>query len=392
MEIHIDPEALTGLTEGDIEQRVVLPLLTGAAYLNLPEANVYSKQYLAPTVLDKNAGKTGGYYPDFSFWRHGFAVLIVEVKSPEITAETGYREASLYARHINQQYPTGLNPTRHLIATNGKELLFGYHDAAPIMSVKLTDLSPGTFALNTLQRTCGIRALEAFARACLTSVRGERAARPSNLVGGQALLNAKKPLNTFAAELSPVLRRYFGSANQENVREIAERAYVNSAEITEYDRVLEALLKDRLSVRRDTIVQQLAPGRHGEPNISKALTEFRTQRPGQGQLQIIQGGVGTGKSLFIRRYKELLQPKEQAKSTYWAFIDFNPSPTDLSAAERWLCTAFVESFGRENPAFDLTSNDSLRRVFSRHLQRRKGVYDEIAKVSRVEAGGCPAAC
>ncbi len=133
MEMHIDPDELAGLTEGDIEQRVVVPLLTGAAYLNLPEANVFSKQYLAPTVLDKNAGKTGGYYPDYSFWRHGFAVLIVEVKSPEVTAETGYREASLYARHINKQYPTGLNPTHHLIATNGKELLFGYHDAAPFL-------------------------------------------------------------------------------------------------------------------------------------------------------------------------------------------------------------------------------------------------------------------
>ena len=118
--------------------------------------------------------------------------------------------------------------------------------------MKVADLSPGTFALDTLQRTCGILALEEYARTCLTAVRRERAARPSNLVGGQALLNAKKPLNTFAADLSPVLRRYFASANQENIREIAERAYVSSAEITEYDRVLEALLKDRLSVRRET--------------------------------------------------------------------------------------------------------------------------------------------
>ena len=58
MEMHIDPDALAGLSEGDIEQRVVVPLLTGEAYLNLPEANVFSKQYLAPTALDKNAGKT----------------------------------------------------------------------------------------------------------------------------------------------------------------------------------------------------------------------------------------------------------------------------------------------------------------------------------------------
>lgn len=347
METHIDPDALAGLSEADVEQRIALPLLTGPAYLALPPDSLHAKEYLAPTILDKRAGKTSGYYPDFSCWLHGFATLIVEVKAPEVSAETGYREASLYARHINQQYPSGLNPTRFLLSINGEDLLFGYSDSAPTLSAKVADLCPGTSALEALIAACGRSVIEAYAKECLRAVRTQPVSRPYNLIGGQALLNAKKPLNTFAADLSPVLRRYFSSANQDNIREIAARAYVSSSEITEYDRVLEALLKDRLNVRRDTVVEPLTPTRHGEPHVSKAIEDFRTQRPSHGQLQIVQGGVGTGKSLFVRRYKELLQPREQAAHTFWAFVDFNPSPANLSGSERWLCSTFIDSFSTE---------------------------------------------
>jgi hypothetical protein len=223
------------------------------------------------------------------------------------------------------------------------------------------------------------------ARKCLESIRGKTSIRPFNLAGGQAVINSKKPLNTFAADLSPVLRRYFSSTNQENIREIAERAYVSSAEVTEYDRVLEALLKERLVVRRDPLIQGLTPTRRSEPRVSTAIAEFRDQRPEQGELQIIQGGVGAGKSLFIRRYKELLQPEAQAAKTYWAFVDFNTGPSDLAGAERWLCSAFIDSISREHPSLDLTSNESLRGIFSRNLQRRKGVYEEIARASREQS-------
>ena len=385
MTAHIDVVTAALMTEGDVEHKVIMPILIGEAYLHLPQSSIHTKEYLAPAVLDKISGKAFGYYPDFSIWLHGFAISIVEAKAPGVPAEVGYREASLYARHINQKYPTGLNPAHFLLATNGDILLFGYSDSEPVLTAHLRDLHPGTSVLEKLQSLCGVVVLEAHARKCLRSIRGRASIRPFNLAGGQALINSKKPLNTFAADLSPVLRRYFSSTNQENVREIAERAYVSSAEVTEYDRVLEALLKDRLLVRRDPLIQSLAPKRRSEPRVSAAIAEFRDQRPEQGQLQIIQGGVGAGKSLFIRRYKELLQSETEAAKTYWAFIDFNTGPTDLTGAHRWLCSAFIDSISREHPTLDLTSNDSLRRIFSHNLQRRKGVYDEIALASREQS-------
>jgi hypothetical protein len=383
--MHIDHANLLLTSESDVEQKVIMPLLTGAGFLDLPLDQIYTKEYLAPTELDKKAGKTGGYYPDYSVWIRSFPLMIVEAKAPDVPSEEGYREASLYARHLNQGYRTGLNPSRFILATNGNTLLFGYWDCDPVLRVEIMNLRQGTNDLEKLRECCHVRVLQAYALDCVQHIQSEHSVYPYNLVGGQALLHARPPLNSFAADLSPILRRYFSSSNQEDSREIIERAYVSSAEITEYDRVLEAFLKDRLFYRGDTVVQQLNPGRHAEEHVEKAISDFSNARPKGGQLQIIQGAVGSGKSLFMRRYRQALQSNTLSDRTRWAFVDFNASPPELAHAEHWLCTAFAEGFARENPTIDLSSENVLRGVFSRNIQKRRAIYSGLEKSAPEEA-------
>src|SRR5215471_9115216 len=116
------------VTEADVELKVVAPLLTNPNYLAIPTASIQGKTYLAPTVLDKKAGKTGGYHPDFSVWELGFAVLIVEAKEPGIPVEVGFREACLYARHLNAEYKSGINPCHFVLSCNGEQLAYGAWD------------------------------------------------------------------------------------------------------------------------------------------------------------------------------------------------------------------------------------------------------------------------
>jgi hypothetical protein len=380
--MHIDHDNLVLQTESDVEQKVIMPLLTGESYLGIPSSKIFTKSYLAPSVLDKKADRKSGYYPDYVVFMRSFPVLVVEAKGPDVPAEVGYREASLYARHLNQSYPADVNPCRFVIATNGTELLFGNWDAKPILGINVESLRAGSRELEELQANCNADQLEAHSIACLQQIRTQVAISPYALAGGTALLNAKLAANDFAAALSPILRRYFSPSSQESNSEIYERAYVDSTEITEYDHILEALLKDRLSVQRGTIVQQLEPGRHGEGHVDRAISDFARDRPPNGQLQIVQGSVGSGKSLFIRRYKELLQPDPLGNRTHWAFVDFNSSPADLAHAEIWLCSTFIESFQSENPTLDLTSRDVLRGIFSRNIQKRRVVYEELGSVSR----------
>ena len=383
--MHIDIENLVIETESDVEQKILMPLLQSDAYLGISEKKIFTKQYLALTSLDKSAGKEKGYYPDYGIWFRGLLVMVVEAKAPDVPVETGYREACLYARHVNQNYPTELNPCRFVMSCNGKQLLFGYWDSMPILTIDCGDLTVGSTALEQLRENCRSAVLESHAIDSSRKLRQPTPTPPYNLMGGPAVLNAKLAVNSFAADLSPILRRYFSSATPDNSAEIIERAYVNSAEVTEYDRILEALLKDHLT-QRAAIVQELKPTRAGEEHIERALTDFSKSKPRGGQLQIIQGAVGSGKSLFMRRYRGVLQVPEMKSRTRWAFIDFNGSPADLSHAERWLCSAFAESFEGENPSIDLSAPEVLRGVFSKNIQRRRAIYDGLAASSKEAEG------
>jgi hypothetical protein len=363
--------------EAAVEHEVLYPLLTEQGKLAIPADFVKPKQYLSPTQLDKKAGRISGYYPDFSVWLIGFPVAVIEAKDPSVASETGFREACLYARHLNSRYPSGINPCKFVIASNGVTLLAGFWDQdRPVFEKNVGDLQVGTNDLNELIAFCGHNVLQDHARVFYSKTKAPRGVRPFNLAGGQPLLASKKALNSFAADLSPILRRYFSSTNQDNIREIAQRAYVSSAEGTEYDRILEALLKDRASPRRDTIVEPIQTTKSGEPRLTKALRDFAEGEEPGGQLQIIQGGVGSGKSLFARRYRELLEPPELKKVNYWAFIDFNSSPPSLEGAENWLCESFVKGFEREN---DLNIYDAnvLKGMFARKIQQRKAYYESL---------------
>ena len=149
--MHIDHDNLILSNESDVEQKLLMPLLAEAIYLDIPQDKIFPKQYLAPTILDKSAGKSIGYYPDYTVWMRGFPLLVVEAKSPEVPTEVGYREASLYARHLNQLYPTNLNPTRFVLATNGKTLLAGFWDSPPVLELQVPNLRLGSVDLEKLQ-------------------------------------------------------------------------------------------------------------------------------------------------------------------------------------------------------------------------------------------------
>lgn len=385
--MHIDHDAVVLQNEADVELKIMVPLLQGAAYLDIPEQSIKPKSYLAPTPFNRKAGLTSGGFPDFSIWFHSFPCLIVEAKPPEVAVEVGYHEAHMYAAYLNQNYPTGINPAHFTFATNGVDFLAGPWDSKSVLSGRISDLRPQSQLMVALQQFCGRHSLEGHAMKCLAAARARRSLLPYNLAGGQALLRATVNLNQFAAPLAPLIERYFSSSKQSSIQEIVERAYVSSDEVTEYDRILESLLKERIATRRGTTVEQLQPERSGEKVLERTIDLFaraddlsKLDRR-EGHLQLIQGAVGSGKSLFMERYKQTLQPPEAKARTKWATVDFLSAPPSLAGAEIWLCKNFIDSFQRENPDIDFSSLSVLRGIYSRRIQLRKPVYAELERVS-----------
>jgi hypothetical protein len=385
--MHIDHDAVVLQNEADVEMKIIVPLLRGTAYLDIPEQSIKPKSYLAPTPFNRKAGLTSGGFPDFTVWFRSFPCLIVEAKPPEVEVEVGYHEAHMYAAYLNQNYPTGINPAHFIFATNGIDFLAGCWDCKPIVVGRVSDLRPQSQVMVALQQFCGRQLLDDHAAKCLAASRAKRSLLPYNLAGGQALLRATFNLNQFAAPLAPLIERYFSSSRQSSIREIVERAYVSSDEVTEYDRILESLLKERVATRHGSTVEQLHPERSGESVFEHTIDVFAKSEDlpkldqREGHLQLIHGAVGSGKSLFMERYKQTLQPPDAKAKTKWATVDFLNAPPSLAGAETWLCKTFVDSFQHENPDIDFTLMSVLRGIYSRRIQLRKPVYTELERTS-----------
>lgn len=48
-----DLSATSVTTESDVEQKIILPLLTAAEWLAVPDSAIRTKHYLPPTTIDK---------------------------------------------------------------------------------------------------------------------------------------------------------------------------------------------------------------------------------------------------------------------------------------------------------------------------------------------------
>jgi hypothetical protein len=97
-------------TESDVEQKILYPFLVHPSFVGIPHEWVRTKEYMEPTDIDKSAGKRYGYIPDYSIWRNGFPLLIVEAKPPDDPIEKALRAGSALRKPDQQPVSAEYQP------------------------------------------------------------------------------------------------------------------------------------------------------------------------------------------------------------------------------------------------------------------------------------------
>jgi hypothetical protein len=246
--------------------------------------------------------------------------MIIEAKQPLADIQTAYAEARLYAIEINRSFPTKINPCCVIFATNGRQLLAGHWDADPEIIGSISQLEHASIILDLLITLAGNDTLNKIAQTINASLKPPKFKRPFNQGAGQSQILSRIDPNTFAADLAPIMRRYFSSRDQIIDEEIYSRAYISSNETTSYDRILESFLKDRLS--RSSARVPITTTRRKSDAITESINRFNTNKPQGGDIQLVTGGVGVGKSLFARRYCAFLQPSQLASEKQLVVFEF----------------------------------------------------------------------
>jgi hypothetical protein len=363
------------LTESDVEQKLVFPLLTEVLKY-FPE-EIRTKTYLAPTDLDKGAGKKLGYYPDYVIYLSGLPVLVIEAKDTSVPVDVGLREGILYSHEINKRFPPDLNPVLFVLAANGTALKYCRWDSENLAEeILIKDLTAGSAALQGLVSTIGRAALIVHANKLRSLLKLSTWHRALPQVGGTSRQNEGISSNSFANDLTPVLRKYFDPDETAVSEEILRFGYVTSNEMTEYESMLRSLLKERIPNQQNVTSVDVTK-KHADQFDVALKKAVREKRDVPDPLILIVGGVGAGKSMFLDRYFKYLVPTELAQSLIQLKVNFNRATDALDDVEDWICGEVCHEFERIfGPSFH--DNENLRRYFSTELQTlERGPLEEL---------------
>lgn len=327
------------VTESDVEQKILLPLLSAVEPLGLgyTNAHIRTKHDIRRLLVGKGKEQKL-YYPDYAIVLSGLPVIIVEAKSPDEDLAQGLREARLYATELNAVFPANLNPVGLIICSNGVETILCYWDSStPEVQLTLDELDASNQKYAELINIAGKRALESRASDLLNRLARRPMFRPTKLIGGHSVRNEEIGHNTFGATLALEYRHLFNPITREERAHIVRNAYIPSKR---RERYIEPI---------DRIIRAAAPPSESDARLientdspDEVLSALRKQKAIEHQVMLLIGGVGVGKSTFVDYLREVKLPSDLIRSTVWVHVNMNNAPINNELIYAWISEQIVD--------------------------------------------------
>lgn len=351
-------------TESDVEQKFIMPLLTHPSFLEVPSKAILTKKSLRVLSFVDKSSLPKGYIPDYIVFFNGYPILVIEAKSPDVAVKQAIDEARMYGQLLNQNFPTKINPVAFVMGCNGREIAVGPADTNDHKLFSVPDVVIGSDALAQLKELIGAATLSGIAERIKSSLSAKSYITPASRLPTQLFLDRVRP-NALAPYLAPLYEMFFRAEDPEKIQLILDQAYVDTAELREYDLVLHSILRQ---IERTSDYRTIQTDRHREYTLTPEIDRYNAGAASSGgRLHLIIGARGAGKSLFIYRFFTHLMPEELKNRAAWCIIDFNRAPSSIDNIETYICEKLVEEC--QNLQFDPYSLEGLNRIFAVEISR-----------------------
>lgn len=183
-------------------------------------------------------------------------------------------------------------------------------------------------------------------------------------MGGSATQDEEVPHNTFGADIAARYRHFFNPTTPEDRRFIAQHAYVPSVRRHQYvepiDRIIRSAVPPSLTGFR-------ALENSAQPTpVIKAIKDAHKWA---GQVMLLIGSVGSGKTTFIDYLQEVALPTELKAGTVWVHANMNEAPINDKLIYEWVINCIVKSLQDSNPHLNFDELDAWKLVFAAELNR-----------------------
>jgi hypothetical protein len=313
------------------------------------------------------------YFPDYIVCLIAIPVMVVEVKRPGENLTAAAREARLYATELNALYPSGINPCRFCVVSDGLSTQLRAWDSDAILAAftlgEATAVAPAFGSFLNLARA---EVLKILAIEICRKLRPVKLFRALSLLGGQTVQNEQIAANDFGRVLAANFQPLFDPASYEDRRKIVQNAYVGSPR------------KARYAGEIDRIIRNATPIVAGEANLIENVAaprevthHFQDLASLRNKILLLIGSVGSGKSTFVDYLRECVLPADLKEHITWVRIDLNPAPLAREEIYRWLRRRIIQDIKASSADINTDSLQGQLKLYRKEVQELQAIDGEL---------------
>lgn len=183
------------------------------------------------------------------------------------------------------------------------------------------------------------------------------------------LFNADLPLqrNRLNMQLQPLVRYIFEDITGDNQLEILQSCYVHYGSLRIVARDIEATITDTIPqfLKREG-AEPLFQSTDDAGAFGEMVTESTELTT--GELCLLLGGIGCGKTTFLKRYQLTVGRDVLTKHSLWFHIDFLEAPDDPEHVELFVWQTILEQLRARYADYRLERRRNLRRAYRQDLE------------------------
>lgn len=373
-------------TESDVEQKFIYPFLHTCKPIGLgyKDSEILTKHILQQKLIDKGS-KRKYYFPDYLVSIRGIPVLVVEAKAPDEDLVTGYYEARLYALEVNAAFPHKLNACQYVIASNGKEIWAGYYDQEkPVYKLNYDECTTENVNYHYLLELCSNEKIIESVNRIYADIRGKaKYNSPVSQLGGKRVQNEEMVENSFGSTLVFENRNIFDPETEADRKLIVKNAYITSAKREQHmDPIYKEIKRFELPNQVSNLLQTNKPD-----GLIEKLSEKVINKQEAYSLMLLIGNVGSGKTTFIRYFKDVIlegNHKELASKCEWIFINMNTAPVYREEIYDWIQKSIIQQIKEELKDIDIDNIETIKKIFRREVNTFDKGIGSLLKTEPIE--------